>query len=191
MAPIFVAAVPPALAAACYYLWNSGKDSQLRSMGLSEGAAKTSFGGTAAGLATLFATYAMVSRVVGPLVDTPDKKVLPGQPAAKVESLGAFSKLAGPPMLLRGAALCLGFYAGGRVQTHLSCRGVKAQEAADREVLEKLKRAAAAAAEKTTAEKRAKEQKAARRRAAEASAKAPPAASDACAPTASGGASKQ
>ena len=52
MAPIFVAAVPPALAAACYYLWNSGKSSQLRSMGLPEDVDSTSFGGTVAGLAT-------------------------------------------------------------------------------------------------------------------------------------------
>ena len=98
---------PPAFAYSCYYLWRAGTESQLQSMGLSESTDVTAFSGVVAGLAALVGTYGAVSRVVGPMVSAPKKKVLPGQ-QAKVESLSEFARLAGPATLVRGAGLFLG-----------------------------------------------------------------------------------
>ena len=128
MVYIAAAAVPPAFAAGCYYLWRTGTYSQLQSMGLSESTDETAFSGVVAGIATLVGTYGVASKVIGPMVSAPEKKSIPGQ-QAKVESVNQFARLAGPPVLLRGAALLLGCYAGGRVKTWLSCRELKAQEA--------------------------------------------------------------
>ena len=139
--------VPPAFAYSCYYSWCAGTTSQLQSMGLSESTDETAFSGVVAGFATLAGTYAVVSKVVGPMVAAPEKKLLPGQ-QAKVESASQFARLAGPPMLLRGAALFLGFYAAGRVKTMLSCRGLKEREAEAKKVKEKQARERAAAKDK-------------------------------------------
>ena len=139
MVYLAAAAVPPAYGAVCYYLWRSGTYSQLQSMGLSETTDEVAFSGVLAGFATVASTYGVVAKVVGPMVAAKEKKLLPGQ-TAKVESINQFARLAGPPTLLRGAALLLGFYAGGRVKTWLSCRELKAQE----DQLKARKRVAAA-----------------------------------------------
>lgn len=146
---------PPAIAYTCYYLWRSGTETQLRSMGLSESTDETAFSGVVAGVATLIGTYGAVSSVIGPMVSAPKKKVLPGQ-QAKVESLSEFARLAGPATIVRGAGLFLGFdaagshrartlhtshcgllctcawcriYAAGRVKTWLSCRHLEPKAA--------------------------------------------------------------
>ena len=128
MVYLAAAAVPPAYGVVCYYLWRTGTFRQLESMGLSETTDATAFSGVMAGFATVAATYGAAAKVVGPMVAAPEKKLHPGQ-TAKVESLNQFARLAGPPVLLRGAAVLLGFYAGGRVKTWLSCRELQAQEA--------------------------------------------------------------
>ena len=120
--------IPPAFAYSCYYLWRSGTEAQLESMGLSKSTDETAFTGVIAGLGTLVGTYVAVSNVVVPMVSAPEKKLQPGQ-AAKVESFGQFARLAGPSTVVRGSALFFGFYTAGRVKTWLSCRGLQAKEA--------------------------------------------------------------
>ena len=118
MLPIALLVGGPAVGGSAYYLWLAGRQAQLRAMGLSDDTSTSSFGGTTLGLASVAGSYMLAMKVASPLVDDSSGG------AKKIASVGEFSKMAGPPMVARAGALCLGMYFGGRVQAWMACRGV-------------------------------------------------------------------
>ena len=119
--PIALLVGAPAVGGSAYYLWLAGRQAQLRAMGLAEEITTSSFGSTIVGLASVAGSYMCVMTVASPLVDGGGTMTAGG--AQKIESVGQFSKMAGPPMVARASALCLGMYVGGRVQAWMACRG--------------------------------------------------------------------
>ena len=132
MLHILVLVGVPAVGASTYYVWHAGKSAQLRALRLPEDhtASNASFTSSLGGLVTIVGTYVLATKAASPLVD--GGTAAPGKQT--IDSVSQFSKLAGPPMVARAGALCLGMYAGGRVSTWLACRGdsVKAPSKAAR-----------------------------------------------------------